>query len=219
MVNARRSDRTPRGLRIAVAVSYAALVIAVGSAAVLSLTTSPTPAVVAVPDDSATPPGAVDSFLARLSAPLPPRPTEVDCTFRGDAEVVCVRQWETGPATTTVLPWPVTQDQRSDLIREGVNWPPRPESGREQYLTPLEVTAAGYNKPLAPRRHCPDGTFWYPWVLDCPDLSQGYVSWVHHDGTEVIINPDASVWPNPSPEPRRCPGSDHWVPYVPECPR
>ena len=142
----RQSNRAPKWLRIAVVVSYAALVIAVGSAAVLSLTT---------------PPGAVDSFLARLSAPLPPRPTGVDCTFRGDAEVVCVRQWETGPATTTVLPWPVTQDQRSDLIREGVNWPPRPESGREQHLTPLEVTAPGYNKPLAPRRHCPDGTFWH----------------------------------------------------------
>jgi hypothetical protein len=139
----------------------------------------------------------------------------VVCTFKGEA-VSCVKQWAGKPPTTQVLPWPLTEDQQTQLIDDGANWPPKTEPGREQYLTPLELDADSFEKPLAPTRHCRDGLMQPAFV--CDDLSWGTVSWVHDDGTVVLVNPDPAVWPKDDPTPRRCPGSDLWVPYVPTCP-
>lgn len=134
--------------------------------------------------------------------PGKPSPTSEQCHFRGN-DVACVQHWDGQPDTTTVDspdydlvagdPGPDYDalSSRFSGLDHPSAWPPAPEPGREQYLTPYEDSLSNDDRPFAPERHCRDGSSWLTSVKTCPDGNPGTVSWVHHDGTRVTINPDS----------------------------
>lgn len=216
-----RRKRFNRGEVIVAAIAIAP--VACLAAAVISIATSGDAPAAAAATPSATTtashaPDAWDRFWADLNKPPTPRPGSTTCGFQGQ-NLACVQHWPDGHTSVKPVPFPVSNDQYNALVDDGLTstWY-SPEPGREQYLTPQEVTSE--NKPFAPERTCPDGDY-EAWVPDCPDLSAGVVHWWHGDGTDVVVAPQwqgSYRWPNPAPKPRRCPDSDLWVPYVPTCP-
>lgn len=129
-------------------------------------------------------------------------PDAEDCQFRG-VNVACVQHWVGKPDTTT-LESPAVSDVPGDPAltydelanhwsdRHITAWPPRPEPGREQYLTPFEETLGNDYRPFTPLRMCADGTMWDPARIPrCPDGNTGSVGWVHQDGTRVTLGPNS----------------------------
>lgn len=123
------------------------------------------------------------------------------CHFQGD-NVVCVQHRKDAPDTQTVDspgydttpgdPGPDYQAMASNWEDAHVSvWPPAPEPGREQYLTPYEDSLPNEDRPFAPERHCRDGSMWWDLSKLCPDGNPGTVTWVHHDGTRVTIGPNS----------------------------
>ena len=134
--------------------------------------------------------------------PVKPSPTSEQCHFQGN-DVVCVQHWEDHPDTILaespdydLVPGDPGPDYTTLAAKFGhldhpSAWPPAPEPGREQYLTPYEDSLSNDDRPFAPERHCRDGSSWLDLSKMCPDGNLGTVSWVHHDGTRVTIGPNS----------------------------
>jgi hypothetical protein len=124
------------------------------------------------------------------------------CHFQGD-DVACVQHRKDAPDTQT-LDHPAYDTTPGDpgpdygpMAEHWEDthigaWPPAPEPGREQYLTPYEDRLPNDYRPFSPIRHCADGSMWDPAKIHrCPNGNPGTITWVHHDGTVVTIGPDS----------------------------
>jgi hypothetical protein len=127
-------------------------------------------------------------------------PDSETCHFQG-LDVVCVQHRDGQPDVTTTDSPPMSTnpgDQVPDYQTMANNWtdkhlattwPPAPEPGREQYLTPYEESQSDDFRPFAPLRMCADGTMWDPIKIHhCPDGNPGVVQWIHSDGTVVTVD-------------------------------
>lgn len=147
--------------------------------------------------------GIAATILAVVACePAPPSPASEQCHFQGN-DVMCVQHWGNKLDTTTVdspdynlVPGDPGPDytmlsSRFSTLDHPSAWPPAPEPGREQYLTPYEDSLSDEDRPFAPERHCRDGSAWWDLSKMCPDGNPGTITWIHHDGTRVVVGPNS----------------------------